>query len=144
MIQIMANENMDEWQTSPSVLIETVKVTKQFLDEELAKYKTFEDFQKSSFLNKRALFVGKKGDFLIAQKGVGQGTIVHFLGKGWEPKGWAVSEALKTLGMIKEDILSEEAVKELPSIHHLKCNIFIYCYLTVPTIVYINLLCTNI
>ena len=122
MIQIMANENMDDWKTSPSVLIETVKVTKQFLDAELATYNTWEVFNKTALINKNGFReINSKASFAsVKSQGVGAPTITNFLGKGWESKKWAVSEALKTLTMIKNDEVSEEAIKELPSIHHMR------------------------
>ena len=46
MIRIMANENIEEWKTSPSVIHETIKVAKTFLNSELAKYKPWDECQR--------------------------------------------------------------------------------------------------
>jgi len=43
MIQIMGEENLD-WSTSPPVIIQTVQIAKEYLDGELAKYETYEEF----------------------------------------------------------------------------------------------------
>jgi ParB/RepB/Spo0J family partition protein len=44
MLKIMANENMDSWKSNPAVIMETVSAAKEFLDAELAKYETLEQF----------------------------------------------------------------------------------------------------
>ena len=38
MIQIMANENMEQWGMIPSAINETIKVARDLLNSELAKY----------------------------------------------------------------------------------------------------------
>lgn len=93
-------------------MIETIKVTKQFLDEELMKYEKWED-AKMPLIYKR-LFneeVNPKASFAqVKAKGIGAPTITNFLGKGWEKKKGAIDAALVTLRMIKNDEVSEEAV----------------------------------
>ena len=45
MIRIMANENLDDWKTTPAIYTETVLVAKEYLDGELAKYESWEELQ---------------------------------------------------------------------------------------------------
>ena len=46
MIQIMAEENLN-WSTAPTVMVQTVRATKEFLDAELAKYETWDHAEES-------------------------------------------------------------------------------------------------
>ena len=92
MIQIMANENRVEYKTNTFVTLETAKAARDFLNAELAKYESWEECP-NKFI--KALFEGKKGDFLHAKKGVGQTTILKFLGKQW--KQWEIQDALNVL-----------------------------------------------
>ncbi len=51
-MKIMANENKDDWKTSPGVVLETVRVTRDYLNAELRKYETWEDAKKvNMFIN---------------------------------------------------------------------------------------------
>jgi hypothetical protein len=84
----IANENA-EWQSSPSVVLETVCITHDFLNAELAKYQTWELF--NEFI--KQLFESQAEYRNTKSKGVGQITILKFLGKNW--KQW----------MIKGDLL---------------------------------------
>lgn len=91
MLRIMANENMDEWKTNPTVIDETVKAAKKFLEghpEELAKC--------------------VRGH---TSEGAGAHAIKNFL--GW--KEFKVRYSLERLGMIDEGIIEPEAVKILPT-----------------------------
>ena len=111
MLKIMAEENL-EWSTSPAVIIETVLATKIFLDAELAKCETPSQFNKSIKL------VTTKSQFdKLKQTGVGQTTILKFLGGNW--KQWVIQNALHT---IKEDVLpankggiDREAIQTIPT-----------------------------
>lgn len=114
MIRIMANENLDDWKMTPSVYTETVLVAKEYLDGELAKYETWD---KCLNKNIKALFSGTKGDFQHAKtKGVGQTTILKFLGGNW--KQWVIQDALSTITSVEEKEIDREAINELPSAVH--------------------------
>jgi len=106
MIQIMANENLG-WNTSPAVINETILITKEFLDSELAKA----DYVTSNS-SIRCLFGSKTAYTETKTKGVGQTTILKFLGKNW--KQWMVKEALETL---KDKNVDREAVEILPTMY---------------------------
>lgn len=107
MIRIMANENLDTWKTTPAVINETVAVTKDFIDSEMAKAETWEASNNSI----RCLF---SSDFEFKNtkgKGAGQTTILKFLGGNW--KQWMVQEALATI----EDVeVEREAVEQFPTL----------------------------
>jgi len=110
MLRIMANENL-EWNQCPAVINETVHAARDFLDRELKKYATWEEAKcPNKFI--RALFTGTKGDFKHCKNhGVGQTTILKFLGKNWEGKRWMIQEALSLLD--NKDDVDIEAVESL-------------------------------
>lgn len=92
MIKIMANENMDEWKTTPQVIDETVRVTKQFLEahpEETIK----------------VVPTGTTPGF------VGKSAIARFL--NWNEH--RVSYSLERLHLIEDKIIDAEAIKSLPT-----------------------------
>jgi hypothetical protein len=78
----------------PSVINETVLAARDFLNRELAKYETWGICQRAkSYLTNlldRNLSEGKFSD--MRQHGVGQSTILKFLGGNW--KQWMVQEGL--------------------------------------------------
>lgn len=107
MLKIMANENLEDWKTSPAVVNETVLVAKEFLDAELAKCDHWNHLGKST----KVLFSSNSQFQECKQKGVGRTTILKFLGGNW--KDWVIKEALSTLN--DEDI-DREAIEMMPSI----------------------------
>ena len=74
----MAHENLDTWKTTPAVVNETVRVTKEFLDMELAKAKNWKDLNESI----RILFDTEHSFIQTKNRasGVGQTVILRFLG----------------------------------------------------------------
>jgi len=116
MIQIMANENMEQWQSSPAVVLETVKAIRDFLNSELAKCETWEEATSNKSI--RGLFETQRSFETTKGSGVGQTTILKFLGTGW--KQWMIQDSLKALEQISSGELDEEAAKTLPSVRHLK------------------------
>lgn len=87
MVRIMATENQ-------AILIETVQAVKNYLDAELAKYESWEEAKKSHLMN--LLDGSRQEDFeRLKTKGVGQTTILKFLGKGW--KQWKIQHALEVI-----------------------------------------------
>lgn len=89
MIKIMANENRDSYKANRSVTIETVKVAREFLKEQMNK--EWDDLDKSirvNFLNKHAFDVAKG-------MGIGKQTIQKFLGSDW--KEWEIQDALSQM-----------------------------------------------
>lgn len=95
----MANENL-EWNQSPAVINETVHAARDFLNAELAKHKTWEHANKSI----RVIFSSNSQFQQCKRDGVGQGTILKFLGGNW--KQWMVQEAL---AVMDDDELDREA-----------------------------------
>ena len=112
MIRIMANENLDDWSLRPAVIHETVLTTKEFLDAELSKYETINDFQKSDLVKIPGL-KGKENEFKsLKTRGVGRDTILKFLGGNW--KDWMVREALDTLALHKSGVVDRKTIETLP------------------------------
>lgn len=111
MLRIMANENMDAWSLTPVVVNETVLAAKEFLDGELRKTETFKDMATKSI---RRLFDNAKSFFDAKRDGVGQTTILKFLGGNW--KGWMIGEALSTFDLDKKGKVDRQAVESLPTV----------------------------
>ncbi len=90
---------------NPAVIIETVRETKKFLDGELGKYGNWDEFKNSHLI--KLLDGSRKEDFArLKEKGVGQTTILKFLGGNW--KQWHIQCALE---MINDKNLDLEAIK---------------------------------
>lgn len=116
MLRIMANENMDEWRSSPAVINETVFAAKEFIDSELAKYETWEAYRLNKNINP---IVSDAGNFTQVKKnGAGQTTILAFLGGNW--KQWMIQEALETLKSDREKVVNREATEVLKSVESAK------------------------
>lgn len=109
MIKIMANENL-EWLTSPKVINETVLAVKTYLDGELAKAESFDALNKSI-----KGFTDKEHFHQLKKDGVGQTTILKFLGDNW--KQWVIQEALDTIRQSEEGKIDKQAVEMIPSLH---------------------------
>jgi hypothetical protein len=119
MIQIMANENMEQWESNSSVIIETVKVARDFLNAELGKYETWEEFKtnKNNSLNYLQTLIMEseypERTFQISKsKGVGQTTILNFLGKNWKQSN--IQSALNTLD---SEEVEREAVEKFDNMY---------------------------
>jgi len=96
MIKIMANENMEDWKVSPTVIHETVKVTKKFLDDHPEIREKYKDMTLDDpAYSKEALIISL------------------FLNGNW--KKWRVRDSLERLKLIDDEVISEEAVKSLPT-----------------------------
>jgi len=105
MIQIMANENMEQWGSNPTVIKESVRVAKKFLDRELTKYNTIEKMRKSHLI--KLLDVKREQEYQkLRTVGSGQTTILKFLGGNW--KQHMIQEALVQLRESKEMQEAEE------------------------------------
>jgi len=113
MLRIMANENLDEWKMSPAVVNETVLAAKEFLDGELAKCGTVKDIP--SYLIDLLGTKNEDNYMSLRSRGVGQTTILKFLGGNW--KQWVIQEALSTLN---DDDIDREAVEMMPSVEQAK------------------------
>lgn len=65
----------------PSIIIETVKATRNYLNAELAKYESWEDASEGLI---NLLDLANQSTFQnIKTKGVGKNTIQKFLGENW-------------------------------------------------------------
>ena len=97
MIQIMLNENMQEWNITISVINESVRVAKDYIDSELRKYESWEELKRTGGTTSM-LF--KTWDFKsepelwqrLKTRGVGKETLEIFMGKPW--KGYQIREGL--------------------------------------------------
>ena len=91
MIKIMANENMEAWTALPRVIDETVRVTKQFLEQHPEEVKK----------------LSSHGRLTI----IGKDMISQFL--NWNES--RVSYSLERLKMIQDDKIDREAIDSLPT-----------------------------
>lgn len=113
MLQIMAEENLN-WNTTPEVINQTVESAKKFLDGEISKSPNLAGVNKSI----NTLF-GNEGNFQNCKTGgVGQTTILKFLGGNW--KQWMIASALQIIEESKAGVISRKAVEVLPSMHQAK------------------------
>jgi len=108
MLRIMANENLEGWGSSPQVAIETVSVVKEYLDGELAKYESVKDLP-SNLMNLLDSKTNEQAFSAIKTKGVGQTTILKFLGKPWTQ--WVIQDALATINDKRVDSKSIEKLR---------------------------------
>ena len=90
MIKIMANENMETWTALPRVIDETVRVTKQFLEDHPEEMK-------------------KLGQVKIGS--VGADFISRFL--GWKES--RIGYSLERLKMITDDTIDKEVIDSFPT-----------------------------
>jgi len=98
---------MDQWQSNPSVIVETIRASKSFLDSELAKYESWDEARINKSIN--TLF-GNAGNFeRTKQAGVGQTTILKFLGGNW--KQWMIQELAKTAKVSHDTIMKVKKIK---------------------------------
>lgn len=110
MIKIMANENMDTWKTTTSVMLETVLTAKEYLENELSKYETWEEFRSNKSI--RPIIKSEPEFRSIKGKGeVGQTILTKFLGKNW--KQWMIQKALSIIKDSNSGIIDKEAILEL-------------------------------
>jgi len=115
MLRIMINENA-EYSTRPKMVISDIRQAKEFLDTELAKYDTLEEFKLAGYIsskffqNQQAFASAKRAD----QGGVGRDIIIAYLGDTWKNKEWRVREAVASL-KASNDYLNIKAVEILPT-----------------------------
>lgn len=105
MLQMMANENRDEYAMSPIVMNETIRVVRDFLNAELRK--------KDPHISLRILFDTEHSLTQAQTHGVGENTILKFLGSSW--KVWRIRLALEQIKAIENKEVSEEAINVLGS-----------------------------
>ncbi len=113
MIRIMANENMTDWSSTTSVIVETIQVAKEYIEKELKKYDSWNEFRKSE-LNKNIKFNNAQTfESAKCEKGIGQTIILNFLGSNW--KQWQIQKALS---IINEDDtkVDKKAILEIDNI----------------------------
>lgn len=111
MIQIMAEENLD-WSTNPAVTTQTIQTAKEYLDAQLAKCKTWEDFRSDKTIG--GLFKSENDWSTPKGKGVGRETILKFLGGNW--KEWMIQEALVFIKDF-DTYLDKKSIETIPTMH---------------------------
>lgn len=88
MVKIMAEENFDEWNPSPQVIIQTVDDVRDFLDTKIALYDTLKAFRAACVGSPilKNLFTDN-GNFQQCEKyGIGRDNLVKFLGEKWRKR----------------------------------------------------------
>lgn len=114
MIRIMANENMTDWSSSTAVIVETVQVAKEYIENEI-KNKEYNTLAK----NIQGIFGNKKSFDTSKGMGIGVKTILKFLGSNW--KKWQIQKALS---IINEDDkkIDKQSILEVDNIGY-ACDI---------------------
>ena len=69
---------------------ETVRVAKQYLDNELKKFEGWEDFKTRSDKSIRTLFPDEESFAVPKGRGVGRTILIKFLGANW--KEWMIQQ----------------------------------------------------
>lgn len=102
MIKIMANENRDSYKTDREVVIETVKIARSWLREQMDKgWNTFDASVRGLIKNEHA-FKTARG------MGVGRDLLKAFLGGNWSD--FEIQHALEQMDVDK-NLIDEEAIK---------------------------------
>ncbi len=101
MIRIMANENMEQWELNPTIITETVKVTREFL------------FSHQEIVRRLDRSPQSETRSFDKSNAIGARVITRFLGPNWK-LDW-VSDALLRLRMVKKNELDKEAIDSMPS-----------------------------
>lgn len=107
MIKIMANENLEDWKTNPAVINETVQTVRDYLNAEIAEGDSWETSNNLI----RSLFDSQRAFETVKGRGVGQNTILKFLGRSW--KQWQIQKALEIFQAEENGNLSREAAGRL-------------------------------
>jgi ParB-like chromosome segregation protein Spo0J len=120
MLRVMINENV-EYEPRPKLINSDVEKAKKFLDDELAKYETWEKIRSEK--NIRAILGVDNGQAFAAlkNKGAGRATILAYLGKPWAKRGWMIQAALATLKDSKT-YLDRDAAETIPTVD--QANVF--------------------
>ena len=91
---------MTDWSSKTSVIVETIQVAKEYLENELAKYDTWERLNKNIKPFFGSSIQNAEGNFKKAKnEGIGQNTLLRFLGSNW--KQWQIQKALNILRCFK-------------------------------------------
>jgi hypothetical protein len=106
MLKMMVDENMDVYNHTTAMILESISVAKEYLEGELAKYETWEDV--SSDKSIRCVFKDSRSFQECKTKGIGRDIIKKFLGDNW--KEWQIQEALKILNAGKDGTLDVDAL----------------------------------
>ena len=108
MVLMMVQENMTQRGVSVEMINGTIREVKEFLDAEIAKYKSWEELPQGLMIS---LNLKEKSAYQnVKTKGVGQTTILKFL-KGAIPQ-WRIASALD---LIKSNDIESEAINILDS-----------------------------
>lgn len=107
MLRIMAGENMDIYKSDPRIINETVQVAKEFIDAELARFETWEEYLGA----KNSIQIPDAHAFAnLKRQGAGRNVICAFLGGNWKP--WKVEAALS---IIRDDSVDRKATEKFNS-----------------------------
>jgi len=109
MVLMMVQENMTQRGVSVEMINGTIREVKEFLDAEIAKYKSWEEACANEIIITK-LVENAKGWVKVRDQGVGQTTILKFL-KGAIPQ-WRIASALD---LIKSNDIESEAINILDS-----------------------------
>jgi acylphosphatase len=110
---VMANENLPNWQSKPASVISCVMKAKSFIEKELSKYKTWEEFSARDSVRSNSIrHLLKNANSFASQirQEIGFRTIHRFLGNNYSPH--IIQDALSIIKSKKVDI---EIVKTLPN-----------------------------
>jgi hypothetical protein len=117
MLKIMANENLDDWKMSVSVVNETVSAAKDFIEKTVKLAKSGQ-VRKNSELDSFCSLYSEKELNLINNGHISASNIVRFLGTNWQEH--VISQALSVINGAKEKVIDREAVEVFQEQRHAK------------------------
>jgi hypothetical protein len=111
MLQMMANENKNDWGSNMSVILETVRQTREFLFDTIKNCTTFEEYADQQ--GEDAFFT--KEQFVQAkEQGLGYRSIRKFLGETWAEGD--IRAAMGVLGNVESGLFTQEQIVNFPSV----------------------------
>ena len=111
-----------EYTARPKLINSDVEKARNFIDSDLAKYSTYKDFSSQSDLRTNLGILSEPAFRKLKGSGVGENTILVYLGKTWTKKLWMIRVAIATLNAEKKGEVDRSAVETIPTID--QSNIF--------------------
>ena len=109
MLKIMANENKGDWGANMSVILETVRQTRQYLLDQVKDFATYDEYAAAG-----GEFFSKEQFVQIPEQGIGFRQIRKFLGETWAEAD--IRHAVAVLKDIDDGLYEQEQVIGFPSI----------------------------
>ena len=111
MLQVMANENKGDWASNMSVILETVRQTREYLFDQVKGFSSYDDYAAAAGEDP---FFTKEQFAQIPEQGIGFKTVRKFLGETWAEGD--IRNAMATLKAIDAGLYEQEQVVGFSSV----------------------------